>query len=185
MKTPLPRSGLVEDFADETPLESFLAQHAPPSRTAAAQRIVTVHLLSFALNGELFALDVSNVREVVRPRGIARVPQAPPHVRGVQSLRGHLLPVLDLRSRVGFGPANLGDRSRVVIAEVRARLLGLLVDEVLAVARVPANDIAPPPEEVRHRLSRYVTGVVPVNGRVALVVDVDSLVSLSAPPESE
>jgi chemotaxis signal transduction protein len=80
-----------------------------------------LHLLTFGLDREEFGIPVTQVREVIRVSEITRVPQAPPHVRGVANLRGRILAVVELRSRLGLPPAGTTPRSRWVVVEVRGR----------------------------------------------------------------
>jgi purine-binding chemotaxis protein CheW len=182
---PLPRSGFAADMLPADELDGFLDQHAPPAHLPANKPDLQLHLVTFALGEERFALEVARVREVVRPNGLARVPQAPAHVRGVQSLRGHILPVLELRTRLGLRKAELTDTSRIIVCETRDRLVGLLVDAVLRVGHVSAASIAVPPAEVRSRLSEYVTGMATFDGRLSLLLDLDRLISLTAPSEAK
>jgi purine-binding chemotaxis protein CheW len=121
------------------------------------------------------------VREIVRVHQLTREPQAPAHVRGVQNLRGAVLPVLEVRTRVGMPPAEVTDRSRIVVAEAQERLVGLLVDMVMRVSAVSRSQIRPPPPEVRSQLSEYVLGTAPVEGRTSLLLDIEGLLRL---PES-
>ena len=92
------RTGLL-GFADA--LEARAA-----AETAAAPG-PELHLLTFALDREEFGIPVTQVREVIRVSEITRVPQAPAHVRGVANLRGRILAVVELRSRLGLPPAEL------------------------------------------------------------------------------
>ena len=117
----------------------------PPRRRPPGPEL---HLVTFALDREEFGIPVTQVREVIRVSDITRVPQAPPHVRGVANLRGRILAVVELRSWLGLPPAELTSRSRVVVVEVRERVLGLLVDAVSQVTKVPEASVAPAPEEV-------------------------------------
>jgi purine-binding chemotaxis protein CheW len=136
------------------------------------------HLVTFALDGEEFGIPVVRVREVIRVSEITRVPQAPPHVRGVTNLRGRILPVVDLRSRFGLPPAEVTSRSRIVVVEVGDRVVGLLVDAVLQVAKVPLEVIAAPPEEVRSADADYLSGVARWNGRIIILLELEKALLL-------
>lgn len=132
-----------------------------------------LHLVTFALDREEYGIPVARVREVIRVGEITRVPQAPPNVRGVTNLRGRILPVVELRSRLGLAPAELTPRSRIVVVEVSDRVLGLLVDAVLQVAKVPLETVAAPPDEVRSADSDYLSGVARWNGRLIILLELD------------
>ena len=113
------------------------------------------------------------VREVIRVSEITRVPQAPSHVRGVANLRGRILAVVELRSRLGLPPAEPTARARVVVVEVRDRVLGLLVDAVSQVTKVPRASVVPAPDEVLSGDSDYVTGVARWQSRLIILLDLE------------
>ncbi|HUR93116.1 MAG TPA: chemotaxis protein CheW [Gemmatimonadales bacterium] len=132
-----------------------------------------LHLLTFSLDREEFGIPVTQVREVIRVADITRVPQAPAHVRGVANLRGRILAVVELRSRLGLAAAELTPRSRVIVVEVRERVLGLLVDAVSQVTKVPEASVAPAPEEVLSMDADYVTGVARWQSRLIILLDLE------------
>lgn len=132
-----------------------------------------LHLLTFALDREEFGIPVTQVREVIRVSEITRVPQAPAHVRGVANLRGRILAIVELRSRLGLPPAELTPRSRVVVVEVRGRVLGLLVDAVSQVTKVPEASVVAAPEEVVSADVDYLTGVARWQSRLIILLDLD------------
>jgi purine-binding chemotaxis protein CheW len=139
-----------------------------------------LHLLTFGLDREEFGIPVTQVREVIRVTEITRVPQVPPHVRGVTNLRGRILPVVEIRTRLGLEPAIVTPVSRIVVVEVLARVLGLLVDRVSQVTRLPADSVAPPPEEVVSAETDYVTGVARWDSRLIILLDLDKVLPLTA-----
>jgi purine-binding chemotaxis protein CheW len=146
------------------------------ARTAAATPAAPgpeLHLLTFALDREEFGIPVTQVREVIRVSDITRVPQAPAHVRGVANLRGRILAVVDLRSRLGLPAAELTSRSRVVVVEVRERVLGLLVDAVSQVTKVPEASVVPAPDEVISTDATYLTGVARWQSRLIILLDLE------------
>ena len=132
-----------------------------------------LHLLTFMLEREEFGVPVTQVREVIRVSDITRVPQAPAHVRGVANLRGRILAVVELRSRLGLPPAELTPRSRVVVVEVRGRVLGLLVDAVRQVTKVPEASVVPAPEEVISADVDYLRGVARWQSRLIILLDLE------------
>jgi purine-binding chemotaxis protein CheW len=132
-----------------------------------------LHLLTFALDREEFGIPVTQVREVIRVSDITRVPQAPAHVRGVANLRGRILAVVELRSRLGLPPIELTPQSRVVVVEVRGRVLGLLVDAVSQVTKVPEASVVPAPEEVVSADVDYLTGVARWQSRLIILLDLE------------
>jgi len=186
---PLPSSGLASDVLaqlqppdpnDPDRLGKFVESVAQRTDAPAAKPEQLLHVVTFRLGNELHAAPVERVREIIRVHALTRVPQAPEHIRGGQSLRGAILPVLETKTRLGLPPVELCPDSRIIVVEARQRLLGLLVDAVLQVHRVPASQVQPPPPEVRSRGSQYVVGVVPLGERLALLLDLDGLLALPA-----
>ncbi len=145
---------------------------------AAPAPVGQLHLVTFALDREEYGIPVAQVREVIRVADITRVPQAPLHVRGVTNLRGRILPVVELRSRLGLAPAPTTPRSRIVVVEVDDRVLGLLVDAVLQVVKVPLDTVAPPPEEVLSADAGYLSGVARWDGRLIILLELEQALRL-------
>jgi purine-binding chemotaxis protein CheW len=132
-----------------------------------------LHLVTFVLDREEYGIPVVQVREVIRVGEITRVPQAPAHVRGVTNLRGRILPVVEIRTRLGLEPGVVSPRSRIVVVEVHDRVIGLLVDAVLQVAKVPLDTVAPPPDEVLSPQADYISGVARWSSRLIILLELE------------
>lgn len=115
--------------------------------------------VAFRLEGEEYGFPIGNVREILRVDEITRVPQAPAFIRGVTNVRGKILPVVEIRTRVGLSPLVPTPAARIVVLEVGPRMLGLLVDGNVRVVKVRASQVEPPPEEIVSARTDYVTGV--------------------------
>jgi purine-binding chemotaxis protein CheW len=146
--------------------------------SAPAPAVGELHLITFGLDREEYGIRVGQVREVIRVSEITRVPQAPDQVRGVTNLRGRILPVVEIRSRLGLEPAVVTPRSRIIVVEVRDRVLGLLVDAVLQVTKVPLDTVTPPPDEVLSPGTDYITGVARWGGRLIILLELDKVLLL-------
>jgi purine-binding chemotaxis protein CheW len=109
---------------------------------------------------------------------VTRVPQARRHVRGVTNLRGRILAVVEIRTRMGLTPAEITPRSRIIVVGVHERTLGILVDGVSQVVKVPANTVAPAPEEVLSSNADYITGVARRDSRLIILLDLERLLLL-------
>lgn len=105
-------------------------------------------LLQFVIcliGNEEFAVDVLSVQEINRIVEVTRVPKTPSYVEGVINLRGRIIPVLDLRKLFGLNGGKQTTQTRIVVVSVQSRLVGLIVDSVEEVLRVPRSAIEPPP----------------------------------------
>jgi purine-binding chemotaxis protein CheW len=149
-------------------------QDAAPSSGAVAPG-PELHLVTFALDREEFGIRVDQVREIIRVGEITRVPQAPAHVRGVANLRGRILAVVEIRTRLGLTPAVLTPRSRIIVVEIQGRVLGILVDAVLQVVKVPVETVTAAPDEVLSPQTDYISGVARWNSRLIILLDVEKV----------
>jgi purine-binding chemotaxis protein CheW len=139
-----------------------------------------LHLVTFVLDREEFGIPIGRVREVLRVGDITRVPEAPPHIRGVTSVRGRILPIVELRTRLGLpGLGEPGTRARIVVVEAHGRVLGLLVDAVNQVVNVPADSVLDPPGEVLSAQTDYVTGIGRLDARLIILLDLDRALLLA------
>ena len=171
------------DPTDPRRLERFIESIGPTSRAPTAAAEPRVDLVCFRLDepenrDNLFALSIAHVREVVRVNELVRVPHAPEHVRGVQSLRGVILPVLEVKTRLGLQPAIVTAASRVLVVEARGRLLGLLVDGVERVISTGLSTLTRPPADVVSRLSAHVMALAHLPIGMALLLDLEKLLHL-------
>lgn len=103
-----------------------------------------VELCAFRVGDEEYVLDLRRIREILLPLPITPLPSAPGFVEGVINVRGEVVPVVDVRRRLGLAP-RAGGRGRVLLTHVAGRLLALLVDAVVEVVRLPRSAIGPAP----------------------------------------
>ena len=143
------------------------------------------HLVTFFLHEEEYGVPVLRSREIVRVGEITRIPEAPAHIRGVFNLRGRILPVVDLRTRLGLPTSTITPRSRLILVEAHGRVLALLCDGVSRMTRVPASLVRPPPIEALSTQVDYVTGVAQVGGRLIILLDLDRVLLLAPEPRED
>jgi purine-binding chemotaxis protein CheW len=169
---PVPFDGpdAVLAFAD-----SLAADTAEPARTAPASLATWV---MFGLGEELFAIPVEAVREAVRAFTITRVPHAPYPVAGVIQLRGRVIPVVNLRKRIGLAAEPVTHRTRILVADLDGRRLGLLVDGLHQVIRVDRATIVSPPDDVMTEQSQYLIGVCRHGDRLVFLLDVAAVLTI-------
>jgi len=153
----LPASGLAEDI-----LVNF------------KEEAKDVHLVTFNL-GEEYGVPISQVQEIVRVGGITMVPNSPVFMEGVINLRGRVLPVLNLRKRLGLSEKEISSASRIVVTEIGNKVIGLLVDAVSHVIKIPPDNVEPAPEEVLEIDTDYITGVGKLHDRMIILLDLEKL----------
>lgn len=128
-------------------------------------------IVGLELDGECYGVDIGRVQEIIRMQPITAVPNGPAFIEGVTNLRGRVIPVMDLRKRFGLGVAPPDGRHRIVVAELGSHTIGLIVDAVSEVLRVPGDAIEPPSSLVTTTDSAYLRGVAKLEGRLVLLVD--------------
>jgi purine-binding chemotaxis protein CheW len=196
----LPSSGLAADilaqepgstYALDTPPEappapaeevpsrghsiSFFSAPAREERTAVEE---TEHLATFFLDREEYGVDVRLVQEIRRVTEITQVPRAPDFIKGVINLRGRIIPVIDLKKKLGLGEVIETKLSRIVVITLKGRLLGLLVDGASQVLKVPVSLVEPAPPEVLQKGGDYLRGVAKLEKRLIILVDLETVLAL-------
>ncbi len=136
-----------------------------------------LHLVSFMVGPEAFALPILSVQEINRTMQITRVPQSPPFIEGVINLRGKIVPVMDLRRRFGLEQVGDPNDERIIVVEVRSRVIAFIVDHVTEVLRINADIVEPPAAMVRGVDSDCVQGVGKMQDRLLILLDLDGLFS--------
>lgn len=134
--------------------------------------------LTFTIAGELHAMPILAVREILRMMRVTPLPGAPAHVRGIVNLRGMVIPVVDMRARFGLPQVPDTKRTCIIVVQVEGgdgtRPTGLVVDQVDEVLSIPADGIEPPPGITNQR---DLSGIAKARDRVILIVDVGSMVA--------
>jgi purine-binding chemotaxis protein CheW len=154
---------------------SFFASPVREERKAAE---ATEHLATFFLAREEYGVDVRLVQEIIRVTEITPVPRAPESIKGVINLRGRVIPVIDLKRKLGLGEVEPGRRARIVVVKLRERLIGLLVDAASQVLKVPVSGIDPAPDAVIEIAADYIRGVAKLPDRLIILMDLQKILSL-------
>ena len=154
---------------------SFFSAPVREERKAAE---ATEHLATFFLGREEYGVDVRLVQEIIRVSEITPVPRAPEFVKGVINLRGRIIPVMDLKRKLGLGEVDIARQSRIVVVKIKDRLIGLLVDGASQVLKVPVSSIDAAPEEVVEIDATAIRGVAKLPGRLIILMDLMKTLSL-------
>ena len=134
-----------------------------------------LELISFEIADQEFCIDIRTVREIRGWTPATPMPQTPPYMQGVINLRGAVIPVLDLRNRLGLGRTEPTSRHVIVVIQHESRVAGLLVDGVQETFQVAANLLQPPPVMGSAIEGRFVDAVLPLEGRMLSRLVVGSL----------
>jgi purine-binding chemotaxis protein CheW len=152
-----------------------------------ATQVRSVTTVTFRLGEEECAVPITDVHQIIRDIPVRRVPNVNVHVEGVLNLRGVVVPILDVRHRLGLGVRALGPRHRLVILDLGGHLVGFSADAVTGVFEFEEAAVQPPPEVVLARMdAAFVKGVVPRGEGVVLLLDPREIVDVHRHlPDSE
>jgi purine-binding chemotaxis protein CheW len=132
-------------------------------------------LITFRIADQEFCVDIMSVREIRGWSPATALPQSPSYVRGVINLRGAVLPIIDLKGRLGLGMAEPSPRHVIIVARIGTRLAGLLVDAVSDIINVASSEIQPTPDVGCTTVHTFVQGILAIDGRMISLVAVDRI----------
>lgn len=141
----------------------------------------TIELISFRIDSQEFCLDIMAVREIRGWAAATPLPHSPSYVRGVINLRGAVLPILDLKARLGLGPTEPSTHSVIIVVHIGGRLVGLLVDAVSEILAADRSAIQPTPDVRCETVNRFLRGIIVLEGRMISWVALDDVL----PAETE
>jgi purine-binding chemotaxis protein CheW len=131
----------------------------------------------FEVDGTRYAVRAADVVRVEMIERITRVPNAPDFVEGVAAVRGEVIPVISLRKRFGLPAAEPGLRSRLVVVRVGERIIGMLADSAREFLRAGEEQTKPIPEDLTGPGQEYLEGILTIQDRLTLIVNLPKLVN--------
>lgn len=155
------------------------AENKPLAASAAVEQ---KQYLTFMLGGEMFAIGILGIKEIIEYAGLTEVPMMPECIRGVINLRGAVVPVMDLSARFGKPASAVTKRTCIVIVEVETdgerQDMGVVVDAVNAVLEIPASEIEPPPAFGARIRTDFIEGMGKVNGKFVILLSINRVLSI-------
>ena len=134
-----------------------------------------IQLACFSLGDKLFAVDIMRIREILVPQTLSPLPCASDLLEGVINLRGSVIPVMNMRKRLGMPVLDDAPVGKLLIVSLVKQLLALVVDDVMEVISVHVDDIKPPIQMTSGVGMEFLLGVCLSNNRVFMILDIDSL----------
>jgi purine-binding chemotaxis protein CheW len=131
-----------------------------------------LELLSFRVADQEYSVDIMSVREIRGWTRATSLPHAPAYVRGVINLRGSVLPVVDLATRLGIEAGDPNERSVIIVVDVGGRTVGLRVDAVSDILSIPTGELQAPPDLVTEQADAFIRALTIVEGRMIRVLEV-------------
>lgn len=185
VKSPVPAQAVSEHetVKEKSPAESVSKTSKPDEAVSGI-----IELLTFQLAAEEFAFRISEVEEILTPQQITMVPKAPDYVLGIISVRGKVMPVLDLKKRLSIKDNGGSRRFESTTGKVRKKILtlkgpkgriGIMIDRINGVIRIDESDIAEPPAHLSESDLMFVGGVILYNGRFISVIRLEEAADIN------
>lgn len=133
--------------------------------------------LTFWTDKQLYGVPIANVVQIVKMQTINPIPEYPDYAKGVIDLRGTILPVIDIRLRIGKMEAEYDERTCIVVTTMREAFVGFIVDAVDEVTVIKDDVISEPPRISNEYNNPYLTGVGNLNGKIILLLDTGKLLN--------
>jgi purine-binding chemotaxis protein CheW len=141
--------------------------------------------LSFGLGSEEYGLQIHKVKEIIGVMNITSVPQTPRHVKGVINLRGKVIPVIDLRLKLGMDAVEYNDKTCIIVVDLAGKVdkktvMGIVVDSVSDVLNIKGEEIEDTPSFGVSLEIDYILGMAKVKGAVKSILDIDKVLMADA-----
>lgn len=138
-----------------------------------------LQLVIFQLGGEEFGVEIVKVQEIIRMPEITHIPQSPDFVEGVINLRGKIIVVVNLDKRFNLNLKDVDENSRIIVVEIGNNVVGMIVDSVNEVLRIPKSSVEPAPDLVLSQISRdYLKGVGKIDDRLLILLDLAKVLTI-------
>jgi purine-binding chemotaxis protein CheW len=172
---------MITDAAQVARHEANRAIQAAGSRSTAANPAAAAHgeYLTFRLGAEEYGIDILRVQEIRSYEQPTRIANAPSFLKGVVNLRGVIVPIVDLRLKLGCDSAEYNHFTVVIVLNVRGRVVGAVVDSVSDVLELSGEAIRPAPQLNSTIDANYITGIGSVADRMLILMDIEALMSSS------
>ncbi len=156
---------------DEDELSALIEREASPDQIE--------EYLCFRVADENYAINIMAIKEIIKPREVTEVPRVPSYVLGVISLRGVIIPIYDMRRRLGLDDVPGGNRQRILVVRHREGVAGILVDQVSHVVKLGAADEEQPPAVLDGAGREFVQGIGHHDGSMLILLDLDKILDMS------
>jgi purine-binding chemotaxis protein CheW len=182
-------STMLQSFAEpRTPLEAILAGRTAAGCDAESVDATDVtpeagtesnrEFLCFRVSDEIYGIDIMEIKEIIKPRAVTEVPRVPAFVSGILSLRGVIIPIIDMRIRLGLPRSGQSGKERIVVVKNKNALSGLLVDEVIQVVRVKTDTFEEAPAVMDGIDRDFICGIGRSDERLIILVNVQNVADI-------
>jgi purine-binding chemotaxis protein CheW len=137
-----------------------------------------LEFLCFRVSDEIYGINIMDIKEIIKPREVTEVPRAPAFVSGVLSLRGTIIPVIDMRIRLGLSRGEPTGKERIIVIKNNNSFSGLLVDEVIQVLQVQQDAVEAAPTVLDGIDRDFVSGIGRSDGRLMIILDLENIADI-------
>ena len=139
-----------------------------------------IEILTFRLFKEEYAFKISQLKEILKYQRITKVPKMPDYVVGITSLRGKVIPVIDLRTKVSTRTnlPGLTDRIKILVIKGPKGLIGAIVDKVIGVVRIAKSEILPPPSHLTEEQLKFIDGIAIIDKRFVSILNMEETIAM-------
>jgi len=143
--------------------------------TAVALHTEMLQLVTFKLGGQKYAVPILKVQEINNMKEITGIPNSPPFLTGAINLRGKVIPVINLGTKFGLENAGLNDTAKIIIMDIRGVIMGVIVDAVSDVLRIPKDLVEPPPPVSSNISKEFLSGIAKLDEGLVILLNMDKL----------
>jgi len=138
-----------------------------------------LEFLCFRVSDEIYGVNIMDIKEIIKPREVTEVPRAPVFVSGVLSLRGTIIPIIDMRIRLGLDRKEPTGKERIIVIKNNSSFSGLLVDEVIQVVQVQPDAVEAAPTVLDGIDRDFVSGLGRSGGRLLIIVNLENIADIN------
>jgi purine-binding chemotaxis protein CheW len=134
-----------------------------------------LQIVSFKIGNEEYGINILDVQEINRMTQIISIPNTPAFIEGIVNLRGRIIPIVDLRTKLGLHKKETDNSTRIVVIDLEGKTIGFIVDSVSQVLRIPANISEPPPELISGVNRKFIKSVVKLESNLLILLELNTL----------
>lgn len=154
-------------------------QHEGPLQQQSSSGEEFQEFLCFRVSSEIYAINIMAIKEIIKPREVTEIPRAPDFVAGVLSLRGIIIPIFNMRLRLGLPEAEKSGKERIIVVSRGEEFMGILVDEVTQVVRIVSATIEKPPAVLDGIDRDFVSGIGRFNNQMLILLHQENILDIS------
>lgn len=139
--------------------------------------IVQSQYVGFQLEQEKYGIDIMNIQEITEYRNPTKMPNYPDFVEGVINLRGAVIPIINLKNKLGFQETDIKESSKIIIIHIKEQQIGFIVDEASQVMTLKDTDISPSPDLISGLGKKFIVGIAHVNEELIVLLDLLAIFS--------